>query len=370
MSFRDTFVPVIESPMHLIFKRSRVLKYSVKEEVVVRFIKDLAVLIKASVPLVKSLDVLARQQRDRNFNSIVRNLARSVDSGISFSNSLKRYPSLFDMLLISMISAGEASCSLGEVLGRIARHKEKELQLRKKIKSIMIYPCIVIFIATLIVSFLFLFIIPKFESVFSSAFNGSELPWATRLIIAGSHSFRELSILLLVILVGLFLIIKFVEKRVKDKMILKLPLVGYVIRDINIALFSRMLGTLLANGVPLTESLKISENIATNYAIKNSLMRTRKQVEDGELLSNTIESEAVFPGMAIGMIHVGEETGTLSDMLLEVASKLEDDIEQAIERMTSILEPLMTLLLAVIIGSIVIALFLPIVNVMNSIGSF
>lgn len=367
---RDTSVSFIEPPLQLFFKKHKVLKSSVRESIVVRFIKDLSTLINASVPLVKSLEVLAKQQRDKAFSVVIKNLATSVYSGMPLSTSLMKYSKLFDALFISMVRAGEASCSLGEVLGRIANHKQKELRLRKKIKSIMIYPFIVISIAALIVSLLFLFIIPKFESVFTTTLNESMLPLATRMIIGVSHSFQEISVFLLIIVGIFFLIIKLMKKEVKDKLILRIPVIGGVIRDVNIALFSRILGTLIANEVPLIEALKVSENVASNRAIRSSLRNTRRQVEEGEALSSTIESEGQFPKMVIGMINVGEETGTLSNMLLEIANKLEEDIESVLERLTSILEPLMTLLLAVIIGSIVIALFLPIVNVMNNIVSF
>lgn len=370
ITFRDTDAPLIESPFHSLLKRKKRREHSISQVAVVRFIKDLSTLINAAVPLVKSLEVLARQQKDKAFGVLVNNLAISVHSGVPFSTSLMKYPKVFDVLFISMVKAGEASCSLGEVLQRIAIHKENELKLKKKIQSIMIYPLIVIGIALLIVLLLFLFIIPKFESVFNTALNETVLPLATRIIISVSHSFQEIAVSLMIVLIIVFSIVKFMKKGIKDSMILKISVIGNIIRDINIALFSRILGTLIANGVPLLEALKVSENIPTNYTIKSSLKETRKKVEDGETLSTSLQSESNFPEMVIGMIHVGEETGTLSNMLLEIANKLDEDIKLALEGLTSILEPMMTLLLALIIGSIVIALFLPIVNVMNNIVSF
>lgn len=367
ISLRDINTSTINPPLHLLLKKNKVREHSVNERMIVRFIKDLSMLINSAVPLVKSLEVLARQQKDKAFSSLVNNLALSVHSGMALSTSLMRYPKIFDMLFINMVRAGEASCNLGEVLERIAKYKEKELKLRKKIKSIMLYPSIVISIAALIVSLLFLFIIPKFESVFSTTLNETTLPWATRIIICISRSFQEISIFLIITMVIIFLITKLVKKETRDKFILRIPVVGGVIRNINTALFSRILGTLIVNGVPLIEALKMSENVATNYSIRNNLKKSRKHVEDGETLSDTLASQGKFPEIITGMIHVGEETGTLSHMLLEIANKLEEDIELELGTLTSILEPLMTLLLAVIIGSIVIALFLPVVNVMNNI---
>lgn len=367
--FRDTNVPFVESPFHLLFRKRRGGS-SVSEGVVVRFIKDLSILVNAGVPLVKSLEVLARQQRDEVFGVIVRDLSLSVYSGMALSVSLMKYPRLFDVLFVSMVRAGEVSCNLGEVLERIARHREKEMRLRKKIKSIMIYPLVVVSIATIIVSLLFLFIIPKFETVFSTAFSETVLPLSTRMIILVSHLFQEISIFLIVAMVILFLIVRFMKKGAKDKMILKIPIIGSVVKDVNVALFSRILGTLTGNGVPLIEALRVSENVATNQAIRSSLKKVRGEVEDGEALSSVIQSEGLFSELVMGMIQVGEETATLSSMMLEVANKLEEDIELAIQGLTSLLEPLMTLMLAVVIGSIVIALFLPIVNVMNNIMAF
>ncbi len=367
ISFRDINTSSIEPPLHLLLKKNKSPRHSINETIIVRFIKDLSMLINASVPLVKSLEVLARQQKDKAFGTLINNLAISVHSGMPFSTSLTQYPKVFDILFINMVKAGEASCNLGEILERIAKYKEKELKLRKKIKSIMLYPCIVITIATLIVSLLFLFIIPKFESVFSTTLNETTLPWATHIIISISRGFQEISISLIAITITIFLILKFMKKEIRDKFILKIPITGGVVKNINIALFSRILGTLIVNGVPLIKALEVSENVASNHAIRNNLKKSRKHIEEGEDLSNTLKTHGNFPEIITGMIHIGEETGTLSHVLLEIANKLEDDIELTLESLTSTLEPLITLLLAVIIGSIVIALFLPIVNVMNNI---
>lgn len=369
IAFRDIDMGFVRSPFHLLLKRKKV-ECRMGEEGVVRFIKDLSILVNAAVPLVKSLEVLAKQQRDKMFSTVVGNLAKSVHSGLPLSTSLMMYPRIFDVLLVSMVSAGEASCSLGEVLERIARHRERGLKLKKKVRSIMIYPSIVIGFAMLIISLLFLFIIPKFESVFATALNGTSLPLVTRMIIGASHSFQEIFIFLGIVMVMSFFGIKLMRKEFKDGIILRIPICGDVIRDVNIALFSRILGTLLTNGVQLIEALKVSAGVTNNWAIKESLKKVRNEVEDGEALFNAIQAEGIFPELVVGMIQVGEETGTLSKMLLEVANKLEDDIEQAVGRLTAMLEPLMTVLLAVIIGSIVIALFLPIVNVMNNVVSF
>lgn len=370
IDFRNTQATPTKKSFDLLFQKKQMTKYPVSESTIVRFVKDLSTLINAAVPLVKSLEVLSKQQKDEKFALIIKTLADSVYSGMPFSISLLRFSKVFDTFFISMVKAGESSCNLGEILVRIAKHKEKELKLRKKIRSIMIYPVIVMSIATLIVSLLFLFIIPKFESVFSTTLGEAAIPLATRMIIAVSHGFQEISLFLLVVMVGLFLTIKLIKKGIKDKLILKVPIVGNVVRDVNVALFSRILGTLLTNGVPLIQALKISENIATNDAVSKSLKNARKKIENGEALSQALENEKQVPELMRSLIHVGEETGTLSNMLLEVSNKLEDDLELTLESLTSVLEPLMTLLLAVIIGSIVIALFLPIVNVMNNIVTF
>lgn len=361
---------LIEKPQGLLFESSIVNKCTVDRALVVQFIRDLSTLINAAVPLVKSLEVLARQQRDKNFGGVVRSLGESVHSGVAFSVSLMRYPKIFDTFFISMIRAGEVACNLGEVLLRVARHKEKELRLRKRVRSMMIYPMIVMSIAALIVSLLFLFIIPKFESVFSMTLSEGALPLVTRMIIGMSHCFQEVAIFVLIIIVGIVVLFRFIKKGKKDWLIFRLPLVGRVVRGINIALFSRILGTLLSNGVPLIEALKVGENIVTSDVMRGCLKKARSEIENGEGVSEALGNGGHFPEMVLGMICVGEETGTLSNMLLESANKLEEDVELTVEGMMAVLEPAMTVLLAVVIGAIVIALFLPIVNIMNSMTTF
>lgn len=359
-----------KSPIDLLLKKKIIFKSAVNGNTIARFTSDLSTLINAAVPLVKSLEVLATKQTNKVFGNVVKGLAASVHSGVAFSISLMRYSKIFDPLFISMVKAGEASSSLGEVLERIARHKDKEAKLRKKTKAIMTYPIIVITIAVTIISLLFLFVIPKFESVFSTVLHESNLPFVTRIIIFISQSFQGICITSGMVFGFLFLIIKLLKKRVKDKILFKMPIIGNLIRDINMSLFSRMLGILITNGVPLIEAMEIIRNTTNNEFIKESISNTYMLISNGETLSNALKSERNFPEMAISMINVGEETGTLPKMLLEIANKFEDDIEIRLEALISILEPLMTVLLAVVIGSIVIALFLPIINIMNSVVSF
>lgn len=360
----------IDPPIHLLLKNKKVLKSLVNEASIAQFIKDLSILINSSVPLVKSLKVLANQQKNKELKNIINNLADSIHGGMPLSTSLMKYSKTFDSLFINMVKAGEMSSNLGEVLERIAKYKEKELKFKQKIKSILIYPLIVITISIVIISLLFLFIIPKFESVFTNIINPDSLPFPTKIIISISHSLSESCIILGGILGVFLLLVIFFKKNNKDRILLKIPFIGNLIKDINISLFSRILGTLITNGVPLIEAVKGSKNVINNSVIKNNISKIDQGIAEGETLSNLLASNGQFPEIAISLIHMGEETGTLSKMLLEIANKFDEEIELKLERFTSILEPLMTLFLAIIIGFIVIALFLPIINVMNNIITF
>lgn len=359
----------IDSPLYLLFKK-KIIQSSISEASITRFTKDLSTLVNSSVPLLKSLQVLAKQQKNKDLKRVMSNLADSIHGGMAFSTSLMNYPKLFDPLFINMIKAGEISSNLGLILDRIARYKEQQLAFKQKIKSALIYPLIVITTSIVIILLLFLFIIPKFESVFTNIINIKALPFITKIIINISHYLLETCVLIGSI-VGIFLLLSFFLKRnIKDSILLKTPFLGNLIKDINIALFSRILGTLIINGIPLIEAVKESKNVINNSVIKRTLSKIDQGIADGETLSNLLASNPQFPEIVISLIYVGEETGTLSKMLLEIANKFDEDIKLKLERFTSILEPLMTLFLAIIIGSIVGALFLPIINVMNNIVTF
>lgn len=360
----------IRRPFEVWLSNKTINKKTVDRQIILNFIKDLSILMNASVPLVRGLEVLARQQKDREFGVIVGNLACLVHSGLSFSGALMKYMHVFDKLLISVIRAGEMSSQFGEVLERIAKQRDKELKLQKKVRSIMIYPTIVAILSILIVGLLFLFILPKFEVIFSLTFKDTVLPFMTRVIMGLSHSFQQwLIFFILGLVVGIFLI-KVIGNHFKDRWVLRIPMIGGVIKTVDIAIFSRICGILLSNGVSLVEVLVLSEGVIKNSVIKASIQKMHGDIENGELLSKVFEKTRYFPEMAISMFRVGEETGTLATMFMEIANKLEEDVELALNNLTAYLEPLMTLLLAVIIGSIVIALFLPIMSIMDKMAVF
>lgn len=360
----------IEPPVNLLFKNKKIIKSSATELTITQFVKDLAILINASIPLVKSLEVLADQQQNNSFKKIILNLANSIQGGTPFSTSLMKYPKIFDSFFINMIKAGEASSNLNIVLEYIAKYKEKEVKLKSRLKTIMIYPIIVIGISTIIISLLFLFIIPKFEIIFNNIIGLNSVPFSTKIILNISHAFFEISITIGILFFLILFYLKVAKKNTKDLFLLKIPFIGNLIRDISISLFSRILGVLITNAVPLSEALKISQKIIKNEAMQNAITRTYNGIIEGETLSILLAREAKFPEIAISLIYIGEETGTLSKMLLEVANKFDEDIDRKLANFTALLEPILTVFLAVIIGSIVIALFLPIIDIMNNIVTF
>lgn len=361
----------INAPINLLIKNNFFLKNrSIDEIQITQFVKDLAILMNAAVPLFKALKILSNQQKNSYFKIIIKNLADLVHSGIPFSSSLLKYPQIFDTFFVHMIKAGEASSDLNIALETIAKYKEREIKLKKKLKTIMIYPSIVIGISIIILSLLFLFLIPKFEIVFNNIIDLNSIPFSTKIIISISHLFTTIILWVICFIALSFCLIKIIKKSIKDNLLLKIPFIGNIIRDINISLFSRILGVLINNAIPLSEALKISQNIIKNDIIRNTISHIHQGIREGETLSFLLEKEGKFSEIAISLIHIGEETGTLSKMLLEIANKFDDTIEAKLEKLTAYCEPLIILILAVIIGLVVISLFLPLIDIMNNIVTF
>lgn len=345
----------------------------IKAEALATFTRQLATLLQANLPLLRALEVMIRQERNLRFKACLDQIAEQVRSGSKFSDGLKQHPKVFDRLYINMISAGEAGGVLDLVLSRLAGFMEKAQRTKKKVKSAMIYPVVVISVAVLIVFMLMVVVVPKFQSIFDDMLGGAPLPTPTRLVVGTSDFLGQNFLLTVGIVFGLIFGFKFLShtsigSKVLNWLAIHLPKVGSMVRKVNIARITRTFGTLLSSGVPILQALTITKDITGNIFYANAIERIHNCVRDGEALSTQMSRENVFPDMVTSMVDVGEETGELSEMLTRIADNYDEDVDNAVSGITSIIEPVMIVFLAVVVGFIVIALFLPIVEIIKQLS--
>jgi type IV pilus assembly protein PilC len=350
-------------------------KTTVDGKVLMIFTRQLATLIDAGLPLLKSLDVLGKQEKDPVLKKIIGSIAEGVQGGSTFSETLGSHPKVFNRLYMNMVKAGELGGVLEIVLNRLAEFQEKAQKLRNKVKSAMTYPVIVLSIAMLILVFLLAFIVPKFKEIFSDLLGPNKpLPALTEVIMNLSANIVANWYIVLGAVVSLVIGWKVFSSSAKgrvilDQLSLKIPLFGDLTRKSSISRFSRTLGTLVTSGVPILQALTITKETAGNSVIADAVVKVHDAVKEGESIVTPMEACGVFPPMVISMVDVGEETGQLPDMLLKVADVFDDEVDNTVDALTSLLEPLMIVFLAVIVGTIVIALFLPMVDLLKNMGN-
>jgi type IV pilus assembly protein PilC len=343
---------------------------SVKPKTLMIFTRQLATLIDAGLPLLRSLNVLAKQERDSVLKSTINKLADSVQGGSTFSEGLAQHPRLFNDLYVNMVRAGEAGGVLEQVLTRLAEFQEKAQKVKNKVVAAMVYPVIVLFLAAGIMIFLLIFIVPKFETIFHDMLGDKPLPAITLFVLSVSdflqHHWAVLLGAILVTLAGGKLAARTRPGRAMiDRIKLRAPLFGDLIRKTSISRFSRTLGTLVASGVPILQALNITRETAGNTVIARAISQVHDSVKEGESIVQPLEASGAFPPMVVSMIDVGEETGQLPEMLLKVAEVYDDEVDNSVAALTSLLEPIMIVLLAVIVGTIVIALFMPLISIIS-----
>jgi type IV pilus assembly protein PilC len=346
---------------------------SVKSKTLMVFTRQLATLIDSGLPLLRGLTVLARQEPVPNMKRAITTLADSVQTGSTFSESLSQFPRLFNKLYINMVKAGELGGVLEVVLNRLAEYQEKAQKLKNKIVAAMVYPLIVMLIALVIMIFLMLVIVPKFEKIFDDMIPGgrSKLPELTQIVIGISRGIGDYIWYILIAFALIFICWQLFSstpggKIAIDRWKLKIPLFGDVQRKSAISRFSRTLGTLVTSGVPILQALNITRETAGNLIISEAINKVHDAVKEGESMVAPLEASNVFPPMVISMVDVGEETGQLPEMLLKIADVYEDEVDNSVSALTSMLEPLMIVMLAVVVGTIVMALFLPLISVINN----
>ncbi len=345
----------------------------VKLKNLVVFTRQLATLSDAGLPLLRGLRILQKQEKLPALRDAISAMAESVEGGSTFAEAIGQHPKVFDKFFVNMIKAGEAGGALETVLTRLAEFMEKAQRLRNKVKGAMVYPVVVLVMAMAILSFLLIFVIPKFEEIFTELLEGEKLPALTQFVIGASNAMAHKGGWVLGGIAALWFALRLFRKSalggvVVDRLKLRAPVFGGLVRRTSIANFTRTLGTLMTGGVPILQALNIVREIAGNEVIAKAVTQIHDSVKEGESMVMPMEASGVFPGMVVSMVQVGEETGALPDMLMKIADTYDDEVDTAVEALTSIIEPIMIIFLAVIVGTIVIAMFLPLVQIINKIA--
>ncbi len=338
-------------------------KQKITDKDIVVFTRQFSTMVDAGLPLVQCLDILGKQADNKTFGGIILNVKGNIEVGGNLSDSLRKHPKVFDTLYCNLVEAGEAGGILDTILARLANYIEKSVALKKKVKSAMVYPAAVITVAFAVVTFLMIFVIPTFATMFEG--SGQELPGPTALVMAVSHFFQNQWYIILGTPVVLFFLFKKVYATERgnieiDRFALKLPVFGILIRKVSVAKFTRTLGTLIASGVPLLEAMDICARTAGNKIVEFAILQTIESVKEGETIAAPLARAGVFPPMVIQMIDVGESSGSLDSMLSKIADFYDEEVDNAVQALTSLLEPMLMVFLGVVVGFIVVAMYLPI----------
>ena len=349
------------------------LRGRIKTKVLTQFTRQLATLVNAGLPLMRGIEVLKRQMKDPQMKEALDGISDNIAAGGTFSESLTAYPKIFDNLYINMVKAGEAGGVLEVVLGRLAEFAEKAEKIKNKVKGAMIYPCVVLVAAVGITWFLLVMVIPKFKQVFNDMLGGAALPAITEMVISASEFMQHNGLAIGAVVFALFVLFKIVGKTEKgayllDVLKLKMPVTGTLAQRSAVSKFTRTLGTLLSSGVPILQSLSITRDTTGNRVLMNAIQNIHDSVKEGESMTQPLSQCKVFPPMVVSMVEVGEETGALADMLTRIANTYDDEVDNAVAGMTAAIEPALIIVLAVVVGTIVIAMFLPMIKIISSVS--
>jgi len=335
------------------------------------FTRQFSVMIDAGLPLVQCIEILANQQEHKNFQKILLQVRQDVEAGSTLADAMRRHPKAFNNLYVNMIAAGEAGGILDTILQRLSVYIEKAVKLASQVKSALIYPVAVIVIACIVVAVILLKVIPTFAALFTSL--GAELPFPTRVVIMASNFLARYFIFFVIaIIAAMFGFQRYYAtyrgRRVVDGLVLKIPVLGMIMRKIAVARFCRTLATLTSSGVPILESLDITARTSGNAIVEDAILEVRKSVEGGKTIIEPLRDSGIFPNMVVQMIGVGEQTGALDQMLNKIGDFYEDEVDAAVAGLVKLLEPVMIFILGIIIGGIVIAMYLPMFTLINKIG--
>ncbi len=349
-----------------LFKRRKI-----KEKDIVVFTRQFATMIDAGLPLVQCLEILSSQQDNAAFKEILLKVKGDVEAGSTFAEALRKHPRVFNDLFCNLAAAGEAGGILDTILNRLASYIEKAMNLKKKVKGAMVYPAVVFFIALIVVSALLIFVIPVFQKMFADM--GGTLPAFTQLVINLSEFVRRYFLVLAAIFVAfVFAFRRYYRteagRALVDDYILRVPVLGDLIKKVAIAKFTRTLSTMLSSGVPIMEGLEIVARTSGNKTIEKAVLQTKTSIGEGKTIAEPLGASGIFPPMVVQMISVGESTGALDSMLSKIADFFDDEVDAAVSALTSLLEPLLMVFLGVTIGALVVAMYLPIFQMASIVG--
>ena len=345
----------------------------VKTKVLTQFTRQLATLVNAGLPLMRGIEVLKRQQKDPQMVEALTGIGETISSGGTFSEALTAYPKIFDNLYVNMVKAGEAGGVLEVVLARLAEFAEKSDKIKNKVKGAMIYPIVVLVAAIGITAFLLVAVIPKFKQVFNDMLGGAALPGITQAVIDLSEWVQHNGLTIAIIVAAFIIIKKLIGKTEKgayfyDVLSLRMPVTGTLVQRTAVSRVTRTMGTLLASGVPILQTLVIVRDTTGNRVISKAIQNIHDAVKQGEGMTQPLSQCWVFPPMVTSMVEVGEETGALADMLTRIANTYDDEVDNAVAGMTAAIEPALIIVLAFVVGTIVIAMFLPMIKIISSVS--
>lgn len=337
------------------------------------FTRQLSTLVNAGMPILRSLETLARQEKNLAFKYVLEQIGESIKSGGTFSDGLLQHSKVFDRLYVNMVKAGEAGGVLGTVLDRLARFMEKAEKIKGKVKAAMTYPVIIMCVAVLIVAALMVFVIPKFEEIFSGLLKGTPLPLLTQGVIFVSNFLKNQILATIGLIIGSVVGFRMIcntkaGSRAVDWVQINIPAFGPLFLKAAIGRFTRTFGTLLSSGVPILQAIMITRDTSGNSLIAGALNQVHDRVKEGEGVGKPLEATKIFPTMVTSMVEVGEETGALPEMLTRIADTYDEEVDNAVTSITSIIEPIMIVFMAVVVGTIVIALFLPLVKIIQTLS--
>ena len=363
----------LHTEINLNIKLPSWMRGKVKTKILTQFTRQLATLVTAGLPLMRGLDVLKRQMKDSQMKEALDGISENISSGGTFSEALSAYPKIFDNLYVNMVKAGEAGGVLEVVLGRLAEFAEKSEKIKNKVKGAMIYPIVVLCAAVGITAFLLYTVIPKFKQVFADMMGGDKLPAITQFVIDASEFVQNNGLVVATFIAAVIIVKKIVGKTAQgayfyDWLSLKMPVTGTLVQRTAVSRVTRTLGTLLSSGVPILQSLVIVRDTTGNRVVSRALQVVHDAVKEGEGMTQPLAQCWVFPPMVISMVEVGEETGALADMLTRIANTYDDEVDNAVAGMTAAIEPALIIVLAVVVGTIVIAMFLPMISIIAKVS--
>jgi type IV pilus assembly protein PilC len=344
----------------------------IKMRDIVIFTRQFSTMINAGLPLVQALDILATQSENPALKDVTRQVVFDVESGNTVADALRKHPAAFTDLYVNMVAAGEAGGILDTILMRLAVFMEKNDALIRKVKGAMIYPSVIMSVAAIAITVLLVFVIPTFQTMFASA--GIALPLPTRIVIGMSHALKSYWYMVLGGIIAIVITIKRYYrtpngKLTIDKLLLKMPVLGDVLRKSAVSRFTRTLGTLISSGVSILDGLEITAKTSGNRVIQDAIMESRSSIAGGDTIAAPLKKSAVFPPMVISMIAVGEQTGGLDEMLTKIADFYDEEVDAAVSGLLALMEPVMIVFLGVVVGGMVVAMYLPIFDMVNAVGA-